>query len=137
MYPPSRDAAAVTAVGDVFAQEILNLGFEISRPQGDVYGAHVLADLDTGKPGPKVLLMGRMDTVDLPAAGYDHRMRVDGDLIRGLGVQDMKCGDVIATWALKALKNAGGFKAGSRQGFLQRRGRARLPAFQEIVAVGP
>jgi glutamate carboxypeptidase len=118
MYSPSCDAASVTAVGDVFAEELLGLGFCVSRPQGDGYGAHVLADLDTGKPGPRILLMGHMDTVELPAAGYDHRMRVDGDLIRGLGVQDMKGGDVILAWALRALKNAGGLKAGSIRVFL-------------------
>ena len=112
IYSPSCDAASVTAVGDVFAEELRGLGFHVSRPQGDGYGAHVLADLDTGKPGPKILLMGHMDTVELPAAGYDYRMRVDGDLIRGLGVQDMKGGDVILTWALRALKNAGGLTAG-------------------------
>jgi glutamate carboxypeptidase len=113
MYGPSCDGASVTAVGDVFAEELRGLGFSVLRPQGDGYGGHVLADLDTGVPGPKILLMGHIDTVELPAAGYDHKMRVDGDLIRGLGVQDMKGGDVILIWALRALENTGGLKTGS------------------------
>jgi glutamate carboxypeptidase len=58
----------------------------------------------TAAKGPRVLLLGHLDTVFPP--GIFEGYRKDGDLRRGPGVLDMKGGLVVVAYALRALAEA-------------------------------
>ena len=57
-------------------------------------------------PGPKLLLIGHLDTVFEPDNPFQKFERLDDSTARGPGVIDMKGGDVIIVYALRALKEA-------------------------------
>ncbi|HSU95313.1 MAG TPA: M20/M25/M40 family metallo-hydrolase, partial [Gemmatimonadaceae bacterium] len=57
-------------------------------------------------PGPKLLLIGHLDTVFEPDNPFQKFQRLDDSTAKGPGVIDMKGGDVIIVAALRALKEA-------------------------------
>ena len=101
---PTEDHAGVRRVGDLFAREFAALGFDTRweelPPELDRAG-HFVAER-RGPEGTRVLLIGHLDTV-LPSTGW----RREGDAGHGSGASDMKGGDVIVLYALKALHAAG------------------------------
>ena len=98
--------AGVKQVADVFEQEFKALGFETRwHDMSEVDRAgHLFAD--NGGPGVCQLLIGHLDTVFEASSAFQTFVR-QGDSARGPGVSDMKGGDVIILYALKALKIAG------------------------------
>ena len=77
------------------------------RPDG---GAPQLGDLVIGRfagDGPRILLIGHMDTVFDPGTAAERPFRVDGDRARGPGVTDMKAGLLAGLHAIAALHEAG------------------------------
>ncbi|MEZ5894908.1 MAG: M20/M25/M40 family metallo-hydrolase [Parvularculaceae bacterium] len=98
----------VRAVGARFRDELSQLGFETQwedfAPEIDRAG-HLVAT-HAGETGRKLLLIGHLDTVFDDAAG-GQKFSVDGDIANGAGVADMKGGDVVLLYALKALAEAG------------------------------
>ena len=62
-------------------------------------------------PGPKLLLIGHLDTVFEPGSPFQRFERLNDTTARGPGVIDMKGGDVIILQALTALKEAGALDA--------------------------
>ena len=58
-------------------------------------------------PGPKLLLIGHLDTVFEPDNPFQKFQRLDDSTAKGPGMIDMKGGDVIIVAALRALKDAG------------------------------
>ena len=61
--------------------------------------------------GPRILLIGHLDTVFEPDSPFQKFERVGSTSARGPGVLDMKGGDVIMIQALRALEAAGALKA--------------------------
>jgi glutamate carboxypeptidase len=57
--------------------------------------------------GPRILLIGHLDTVFEPSSPFQRFQRLDSATARGPGIIDMKGGDVIIIEALRALKSAG------------------------------
>ncbi|MCA6074804.1 M20 family metallopeptidase [Fulvivirga sedimenti] len=102
----------VQAVGKVLMEEFEALGFETSWVDGQEFGraGHLLATHE-GKPeNLKVMLIGHLDTVFEPDHPYQS-YTIDGDsVMRGPGVVDMKGGDVIILYALRAMREAGALK---------------------------
>ena len=96
----------VRAVGDVFRAELDALGFRTRWVPGDAFGraGHLVAE----KPGsgPRLLLIGHLDTVFEPDSPFQ-RFQRDGWTATGPGVLDMKGGDVVLLYALKAIAAAG------------------------------
>ena len=99
----------VRKVGDEYRKEFEALGFETEWQDGSAFNraGHLVAR-HTGKENkPKIMLIGHLDTVFEP----DHPLqeyRLEGDsVLHGPGVVDMKGGDVIIIYALRALKEAG------------------------------
>jgi glutamate carboxypeptidase len=98
----------VRAVGDVFDAEFKKLGFTTRWVDGAAWGraGHLIATRKGNGRGPKILLIGHLDTVFEADSPFQKFERVRGDSAHGPGVADMKGGDVIALLALRALKDA-------------------------------
>ena len=103
----SQNLAGVKAVGDVFRAEFDALGFKTTWVDGAPFkrAGHLIAE--HAGPGPKILLIGHLDTVFEPDSPFQTFQRIDDRTATGPGVIDMKGGDVIIVYALKALKAAG------------------------------
>jgi glutamate carboxypeptidase len=102
----TNNAAGVRAVGEIFVKELQALGFNAQLVQGSRdRGPHLVAD--HAGPGPKVLLIGHLDTVFEPTSPFQKFEKLNDSTATGPGVIDMKGGDVIIVHALKALKDAG------------------------------
>jgi glutamate carboxypeptidase len=100
----TQNLAGVRAVGKVFAAEFQRLGFATrwdEMPPEMNRAGHLIAE-HPGTRGKRVLLIGHLDTV-LEGRRF-HRV---GPRATGNGVQDMKGGDVVLLYALKALHGAG------------------------------
>ncbi len=98
--------AGVKQVADVFDQELKALGFETRWHDLSAVdrAGHLFAD--NGGPGVCQLLIGHLDTVFEASSPFQNFQR-QGDTATGPGVSDMKGGDVVILFALKALKAAG------------------------------
>ena len=73
-------------------------------PGGGTHGDALLMEYGTGAP---VLILGHYDTVWPVGTLKEIPFTVDGDVIRGPGVFDMKAGLVQGVWALRALEALG------------------------------
>ena len=60
-----------------------------------------------GSGGPRVLMVGHMDTVFDPGTVAERPFRIEGDRALGPGVSDMKGGLLIGFFAIEALQEAG------------------------------
>ena len=99
--------AGVRAVGDRFVAPLEALGFDVAWIDGEPFGraGHLLAS--RGSRGPRVLLIGHLDTV-FPADGPFQTMEtVAPGRVRGPGITDMKGGNVVLLTALQALDRLG------------------------------
>ncbi|MCB1693762.1 MAG: M20/M25/M40 family metallo-hydrolase [Pseudomonadales bacterium] len=96
----------VHKVGDVFAEHLDELGFKTTwHDMGEVNRAgHLFAENAGG--GNCELLIGHLDTV-FEADSPFQRFTRNSNMAAGPGVNDMKGGDVVILFALKALAQAG------------------------------
>ena len=98
--------AGVRAVGRLFEPEFSSLGFQASwivLPDAVGRAGHLFAERK-GSKGKRLLLIGHLDTV---FEGEGERfVRLD-TLAAGAGSADMKGGDVVILYALKALQSVG------------------------------
>ena len=103
----THNFAGVRAVGDLFRKEFDALGFKTTWVDGAGFkrAGHLVAD-HPGK-GPRIILIGHLDTVFERDSPFQAFRRVDDKTATGPGIIDMKGGDVIIIAALKALKAAG------------------------------
>jgi glutamate carboxypeptidase len=98
----------VRKVGMIYKAELENLGFAvrwISMPAEMKRAGHLYAEIK-GNTGKRLLLIGHLDTVFEPDSPVQSWMRKD-TLATGPGTNDMKSGNMIIIYALKALKEAG------------------------------
>ncbi|HTI36369.1 MAG TPA: M20/M25/M40 family metallo-hydrolase [Vicinamibacterales bacterium] len=103
----SQNLAGVKAVGDLFRAEFDALGFKTTWVDGAAFkrAGHLVAEHPG--PGPKILLIGHLDTVFEADSPFQKFQRLDDRTAKGPGIIDMKGGDVIIVYALKALKAVG------------------------------
>lgn len=99
--------AGVRAVADVMRRELDAIGLETEwidmqavNRAGHLFGRGI------GRRGPNILMIGHLDTV-FEADDEFQSFRREGDTAHGPGVDDMKSGNVIIVYALKALKEIG------------------------------
>ena len=99
--------AGVRQVGDVLRAQFDTLGFTTRWVDGAAFqrAGHLVAEHPG--PGQKILLIGHLDTVFEPSNPFQKFQRLNDSTARGPGVIDMKGGDVILLFALRALKDAG------------------------------
>lgn len=101
---PTEDHAGIKAVGAIYKQELEAMGMTtkwIDMPAAQNRAGHLIAET-AGSRGKGLLLLGHIDTVL-----KGERFRREGNTIYGTGVNDMKGGNAIAIYALKALHAAG------------------------------
>ena len=98
--------AGVRQVADVLSAQLDSLGFKTRWVDGAPFhrAGHLVAEHPG--PGPKLLLIGHLDTVFEPDNPFQKFERLDDSTARGPGVIDMKGGDVIIVYALRALREA-------------------------------
>jgi glutamate carboxypeptidase len=107
----SYSPAGVNEVATWSAEFLAGLGAGVERrsdPLGN-YGDTVVATFE-GAPGagPRLLLLGHMDTVFPDGTVAERPFRVDDGIARGAGVTDMKGGLLTGFHALAALRDLGG-----------------------------
>jgi glutamate carboxypeptidase len=98
----------VRQVGEIFAAEFRAIGFQTSwssvppemNRAGDLFAEH------EGNHGKRILLIGHLDTVFEKESAFQPFLRKDSRAA-GQGVNDMKGGDVVILYALKALQETG------------------------------
>ena len=108
MNSGTMNHAGVREVGRVFAAELSGLGLAtrwIDLPVEVNRAGHLFAEIDGGT-GPRILLIGHLDTVFEEDSPFQ-RFERDGDMAAGPGVEDMKGGNAVLLYALKALRSAG------------------------------
>ncbi len=104
----SLNQQGVKAVGAVLREKLQSLDFEtrwIDFPAEMKRGGHLFGKHE-GDRGKRILLIGHLDTVFEPDDAFQTFTR-EGSKAMGPGVDDMKSGDVIIIYALKALQHAG------------------------------
>jgi glutamate carboxypeptidase len=107
----TQNLAGVREVGRIFRAEFDALGFKTRWESEDAVkrGGHLIADHPG--TGPRILLIGHLDTVFELDSPFQKFVRLDAKTAKGPGIIDMKGGDVIILQALKALDAAGALKA--------------------------
>lgn len=105
MESPTTDKASVDLFGEEVAATLGDLGMSIDFDMQPVRGNHLVARW-IGK-GPRVLLIGHLDTVWELGTLAKMPAQVEGDIARGPGIFDMKAGIVIGLYALQSLRENG------------------------------
>ncbi len=107
----TQNFKGVQEVGKLFRAEFDALGFKTTWVDGAPFqrAGHLVAD-HPGQ-GPRILLIGHLDTVFEPDSPFQKYERVSDSAAKGPGVTDMKGGNVIIIQALKALQSAGLLKS--------------------------
>jgi glutamate carboxypeptidase len=103
------NVAGVRRVGDAMAAELRPLGFDVrwaELPDSLGRAGHLIAER-RGTQGPRILLIGHLDTVFEEDDPFQRFTRIDERTASGPGVIDMKGGNVAIVHALKALHAAG------------------------------
>lgn len=103
----TMNLAGVRRVADMLRPELESLGFKTHWVDGAPFkrAGHLVAE--HAGPGAKLLLIGHLDTVFEPSSPFQKFIRLNDSTATGPGVIDMKGGDVVMLFALRALKDAG------------------------------
>ena len=103
--------AGVRAAGALLRPEFDALGFKTEWVDGASFdrAGHLVADHPG--PGPRILLIGHLDTVFEPDSPFQKFERLDANSAKGPGITDMKGGNVVMLQALKALNSTGALKS--------------------------
>jgi glutamate carboxypeptidase len=107
----SYSPAGVNRVADAVGRSLAELGAAVERhPHRPDSGEPQLGDVIIGRlpgEGPRLLLIGHMDTVFDPGTAAARPYHVEGDRAKGPGTSDMKGGLLSGLHALAALRAAG------------------------------
>lgn len=98
----------VKKVGLIYKEFLDQLGFTtkwVDMPAEMKRAGHLIGEIK-GKKGKRLLLIGHIDTVFEPESNFLSWTRKD-TLAWGPGVNDMKGGNMVLLYALKAMKDAG------------------------------
>ncbi|WP_299762402.1 M20/M25/M40 family metallo-hydrolase [uncultured Dokdonia sp.] len=99
----------VKEVGAVFSEAFQNIGFEsqwITMPSEMNRAGHLFATTK-GTKGKRLLLIGHLDTVFEKDSEFQQFEMVNDSIAKGPGANDMKGGNVVVLYALKALYESG------------------------------
>lgn len=99
----------VKEVGRVFDKEFQEIGFDtewIDMPSEMNRAGHLFASTK-GTKGKRLLLIGHLDTVFEKDSEFQQFEMINDSIAKGPGANDMKGGNVVVLYALKALHDAG------------------------------
>ena len=98
----------VKRLGETYIQDFGELGFETRWVNQDHVNraGHFFAEQE-GSSGRSILLIGHLDTVFEEGSPFQTYEKLNDSTATGPGVNDMKAGNVMILYALKALKEAG------------------------------
>lgn len=102
---PTTDKPSVDRFGEEVASTLGNLGMSVEFDMQSARGNHVVARW-IGK-GPRILLLGHLDTVWELGTLAKMPARAEGDIAYGPGIFDMKGGIVTGLFALQLLREHG------------------------------
>lgn len=99
--------AGVEKAARLMIAPLETLGFKVRWHDGKAFNraGHLIAE--RGSQGPKVLLIGHMDTVFAADSEFQRWQPLPGDKVKGPGITDMKGGNVVMLLALQALADQG------------------------------
>ena len=106
----SYSPRGVNEVADWVAADLASLGASVERrpDAGSRFGDTVIGTFDgAAGAGPRLLLIGHMDTVFSDGTVAQRPFRIEGDRARGAGVSDMKAGLLAGLRAIAAIRAAG------------------------------
>ncbi|WGK65704.1 M20/M25/M40 family metallo-hydrolase [Croceiramulus getboli] len=98
----------VREVGRLFSTEFEEIGFEtewVPMPEAMNRAGHLVAKI-SGDKGKRLLLIGHLDTVFEEDSDFQKFTKINDSIATGPGANDMKGGDVVVLYALKALREA-------------------------------
>jgi glutamate carboxypeptidase len=101
----------IKEAGLVYKKMLDDMGFKttwVDMPASMKRGGHLIGEIK-GKKGKKLLLIGHIDTVFEPESNFDTWEKKDS-IATGPGANDMKGGNMVMLYALKALQEAGQLK---------------------------
>ena len=104
----TNNLKGVREVGQILDDEFKKIGFStqwIEMPTEMKRTGHLFAE-HKGSAGKRLLLIGHLDTVFEPDSPFQ-RWTAQDSIASGPGANDMKGGDIIMLYALKALSEAG------------------------------
>ena len=98
--------AGVKKVADLFEIQFNQLGFATEWVSAVKYNraGHLIANY--GDKGPKILMIGHLDTVFPTHSPFQKLKQLPNNKIQGPGITDMKGGDVVILEVLRALKQS-------------------------------
>ncbi len=99
----------VRAVAEHLIPHFAAIGFDARFEDGAAWGraGHLVAEHRGTGDGPKLLLIGHLDTVFEPSSPFQEFERISDELAIGPGIADMKGGNIIMLQALRALHEVG------------------------------
>lgn len=103
----SYTKAGVDQVGQWTARFLERLGATIEIHAHETLGDTVVGTFEGEEGGPRVLLIGHLDTVFPEGTARQRPFRIDAGIARGAGVTDMKSGLLTGLYALMALRALG------------------------------
>ncbi len=100
----SYTKAGVDKVGRWTGAALERIGAEVEyRPSAEL-GDTVVARFEGAPRGPRVLLIGHLDTVFEPGTAAERPFRIEGNRAYGPGVTDMKSGLLAGIYAIEAIR---------------------------------
>ncbi len=98
----------VRKVGAIFMDELKAIGFNTRWVDGNGFNraGHLVA-IHEGKKGPKILLIGHLDTVFERDSPFQSFSMINDSIMHGPGAADMKGGNVVIILAMQSLHDAG------------------------------
>lgn len=100
----SYTKAGVDQVGQWTARFLERLGATVEIRRHETLGDTVVGTFAGEEGGPRVLLIGHLDTVFPEGTARQRPFRIDAGIARGPGVTDMKSGLLTGLYALMALR---------------------------------
>ena len=103
------NTSGVKEVGKVFSMAFDKIGFKtswIEMPIEMERAGHLFAS-SQGNKGKRLLLIGHLDTVFEADSEFQQFEKINDTIAKGPGANDMKGGNVVVLYALKALYEAG------------------------------
>jgi glutamate carboxypeptidase len=108
----SYSPAGVNRIADLCEERFRAHGWEVERRahvpgEGEPQLGDLVIGTLHGSGGPRVLLVGHMDTVFDDGTAAERPFRIEGSIARGPGVSDMKGGLLTGFFATQVLQEAG------------------------------